>query len=60
MLVVFQEAFRAREAELMAKSETAWKQYQEQRGEWCRSGKAKHSAMPLSKNTAPITAHKHA
>jgi hypothetical protein len=28
-----QEAFKAREAELMAKSEASWKQYQEQRGE---------------------------
>jgi hypothetical protein len=30
---VFQEAFKAREAEMMARSEAAWKQYQEQRGE---------------------------
>lgn len=30
---VLQEAFKAREAELMAKSEASWKQYQDQRGE---------------------------
>jgi hypothetical protein len=28
-----QEAFKAREAELMKKSEASWKQYQDQRGE---------------------------
>lgn len=32
--VCLQEAFKAREAVLMAKSEEAWKQYQDQRGEW--------------------------
>lgn len=31
--LVLQEAFKAREAEMMARSEAAWKQYQEQRGE---------------------------
>lgn len=47
--VCAQEAFKAREAELMAKSEAAWREYQESRG-------GQHTALVLSWHRATRTA----